>query len=187
MRKSQIKELYDKFLWLKCSMSVYYQRIKHWIDPFTAMKPVERKYEVRSKKYWAELERYNKQPQPKPPKQKFYWRLQKWYSKEEAIKIQLKCKDRKKRWQKDLYVKAYTVKERRYKPDDYEIRITYHSDEAKVFKDEYERMIRETEQKRNETDDIIEAKELKKRLDKLIEEYALFISYNTNTNECESL
>ena len=80
-------------------------------------------------------------------------------------------------------MKAYTVKERRYKQDDYEIRITYHSDEAKVFKDEYERMIRETEQKRNETDDIIEAKELKKKLDKLIEEYALFISYNTNTNE----
>ena len=183
MRKSQIKELYDKFLWLKCSMSVYYQRIRRWIDPFTAMKPVERIYEVRSKKYAEELERYTKQPQPKPPRQKFYWRLQKWYSKEQAIKIQLIKKDRKKRWQKDIYVKAYTVKERRYDPDNYEIRITYHSDEANVFKREYERMIRETEQQRNETDDIIEANELKKRLDKLIEEYAIFISYNRNTNE----
>lgn len=184
MRKSQIKELYDKFLWLKCSMSVYYQRIRRWIDPFTAMKPVEKKeYEVRSKKYAEQLERYNKQPQPKPPKQKFYWRLQKWYSKEEAIKIQLKCKDRKKKWQKDLYVKAYTVKEQRFKSDDFEIRITYHSDEAKVFKDEYERMIRDTEAKRNATDDIIESAELRKKLDKLIQEYTLFISYNTNTNE----
>lgn len=153
-----------------------------------ALKPVEkREFAVRSKLYAKELERYKQQPQPKPPREKFYWRIQKWYSKEEAIKIQLNVRQRKKRWEKELYVKAYTVKERRYKPDDYEIRITYHSDEAKVFKDEYERMIRETEQKRNETDDIIEAKELKKKLDKLIEEYALFISYNKNTNDCESL
>ena len=183
MRKSQIKELYDKFLWLKCSMSVYYQRIKHWIDPFTAMKPVERKYEVRSKKYWAELERYNKQPQPKPPKQKFYWRLQKWYSKEEAIKIQLKCKDRKKRWQKDLYVKAYTVKEQQFKQDHFEIRITYHSDEAEVFRKEYERMIRETENQIYGSEDEFEKKELTKNLDDLIKEYAIFISYNSKQNE----
>ena len=183
MRKSQIKELYDKFLWLKCSMSVYYQRVKHWVDPFLAVKPVERKYEVRSKKYAEQLERYNKQPQPKPPKQKFYWRLQKWYSKEQAIKIQLIKKDRKKRWQKDIYVKAYTVKERKYDPDNFEIKITYHSDEAKVIADEYERMIRDIEDKRNSTDDIIESNQLRKKLDKLIEEYAIFISYNTKTNE----
>lgn len=149
-----------------------------------ALKPVEkREFAVRSKLYAKELERYKQQPQPKPPREKFYWRIQKWYSKEEAIKIQLNARQRKKRAEKDLYVKAYTVKERRYKPDDYEIRITYHSDEAKVFKEEYERMIRDTEAKRNATDDIIEAKELKARLDKLIEEYTLFISYNTKQNE----
>lgn len=153
------------------------------MNRFDALKPVERKYEVRSAKYKDELERYNKQPQPKPPKQKFYWRLQKWYSKEEAIKIQLIARDRKKKIQKDLYVKAYTVKERRYKQDDYEIRITYHSDEADVFRKEYERMIRETEEKRTSTDDIIESAELRKKLDKLIQEYAIFISYNRNTNE----
>ena len=95
----------------------------------------------------------------------------------------MNARQRKKKSEKELYVKAYTVKERRCKPDDYEIRITYHSDEAKVFKDEYERMIRDTEAKRNATDDIIESAELRKKLDKLIQEYALFISYNTNTNE----
>lgn len=184
MRKSQMKELYDKFLWPKCSMSVYYQRIKRWIFPLEALKPVEkREFAVRSKLYAKELERYKQQPQPKPPREKFYWRIQKWYSKEEAIKIELNARQRKKKAEKELYVKAYTVKERRYKPDDYEIRITYHSDEAKVFKDEYERMIRDTEAKRNATDDIIESAELRKKLDKLIQEYALFISYNTNTNE----
>lgn len=80
-------------------------------------------------------------------------------------------------------MKAYTVKEQRFKSDDFEIRITYHSDEAKVFADEYERMIRETEQQRNETDDIIESTELKKKLDRLIQEYAIFISYNSKQNE----
>ena len=183
MKKSQIKELYDKFLWQKCSMSVYYQRIKRWINPIEAMKPIQREYEVRSKKYWEELERYKKQPQPKPPRDRFYWRLQKWYSKEEAIKIQLIAREKKKRTEKELYVKAYTVKERQYKKDDHEIRITYHSDEAQVFKKEYERMIRETEDKRNATDDAVESRELKKKIDNLVEEYALFISYNSNTNE----
>ena len=184
MRKSQIKELYDKFLWQKCSMTVYYQRIKRWMFRLDALKPVEKKeFAVRSKKYAEQLERYKKQPQPKPPRDKFYWRIQKWRAKEEAILIQPPTHQRKKKIEKDLYVKAYTVKERRYKKDDYEIRITYHSDEAKVFKDEYERMIRDTEDKRNSTDDIIEAAELKKKLDKLVEEYSIFISYNTKTNE----
>ena len=184
MRKSQIKELYDKFLWPKCSMSVYYQRINKWMFRLDALKPVERKeFAVRSKLYAKELERYKQQPQPKPPREKFYWRIQKWRKKEEAIMIQPPTHQRKKKVEKDLYVKAYTVKERRYKKEDYEIRITYHSDEAKIIKDEYERMIRDTENARDETDDVIEARELKEKLDKLIEEYALFISYNTNTNE----
>jgi hypothetical protein len=52
-----------------------------------------------------------------------------------------------------------------------------------VIKKEYERMIRETEDKRNMTDDIVEWSELRKKLDSLIKEYAIFISYNTNTNE----
>lgn len=183
MRKSQIKEIYVKFLWQKCSLSVYYQRVRRWIDPFVALQPVERKYEVRSKKYAEQLERYNKQPQPKPPKQKFYWRLQKWYSKEQAIKVQLIKKDRKAKIQKDTYVKAYTAKEKKYDPDYYEIRITYHLNEAKAIADEYERMIRETENQIYGSEDDYERKKLTKNLDDLIEEYSTFISYNTNTNE----
>lgn len=184
MRKSQIKELYEKFLWTKCSLTLYYQRIKRWIDPIKALQPPEkREFAVRSKLYAKELERYKKQPQPKPPRERFYWRIQKWRSKEQAILIQPPTRERKLKSPKELYVKAYTIKERRYKQDEHEIRITYHSDEAEVIKKEYERMIRETEDKRNMTDDIVEWSELRKKLDSLIKEYAIFISYNTNTNE----
>jgi hypothetical protein len=70
--------------------------------------------------------------------------------------IQPPTRERKLKSPKELYVKAYTIKERRYKQDEHEIRITYHSDEADVIKKEYERMIRETEDKRNMTDDIVE-------------------------------
>lgn len=184
MRKSQIKELYDKYLREKCSITLYYKRIKQWIDPIEALKPAPPKeFATRSKLFRKELERYKKQPQPKPPRERFYWRIQKWRSKEEAIKIQPPTRERKAKIQKDIYVKAYTVKERRYKQDDYEIRITYHSEEADVIKNEYERMIRDTEDRRNATDDIVEASDLKKKLDNLINEYAIFISYNTNINE----
>ena len=44
-------------------------------------------------------------------------------------------------------------------------------------------MIRDTEEQRNSTDDIIESAELRKKLDKLIGEYAIFISYNSKQNE----
>lgn len=180
MKKWQIKEIYIKYLWEKCSLSMYYHRIKMWIDPLEALKPIEKKqYEVRSKKFTEELERYKKQKQPKPPRQRFYWRLQKWYTKEEAIKIPFISRDKKQRWCKELYVKAYTVKERMFKQDDFEIRITYKQDEAKVFKDAYERMIDEAENQIYRTDDIIESKELRSKLEKLVDEYAIFISYNS--------
>ena len=184
MKKSNIKQIYDKYLWEKCSMTLYYKRIKQWIEPFKALvPPPPKEMEVRSKKYWDELERYKKQPQPKPPKQRFYWRLQKWYSKEEAIRIHLLPKNRKQKIQKDIYVKAYTVKEQQYKKDYHEIKIAYHSEEAEIIRKEYERMIRDIENQVYESEDDYERKQLTKNLDDLVQEYSLFISYNTNTNE----
>ena len=73
MRKSQIKEIYDKYLREKCSMTLYYKRIKQGVDPFKALLPAPPKeFAVRSKLYRKELEWYKKQPQPKPPREKFY-------------------------------------------------------------------------------------------------------------------
>lgn len=179
MRKSQIKELYDKFLWLKCSMTLYYQRIKRWVNPIEALKPVEKKeLATRSKMYAEEVERYKKQPQPKPPYHRFYGRLQKWYTKEEAIKIQLIAKPRKKKQQKDIYVKTYTVKQQQNQKDFFEIKIRYKKDEAKVFQDVYERMIQELE---NQLlyEDVSRMRELNAKIDQLKAEYQLFISYQT--------
>ena len=161
-------------------MTPYYKRIKRWVDPFVALQPAdEREYAIKSKKYSKELERYDKQPQPKPPRQKFYWRVHNWYSKEEAIKIQFVARDKKPKTAKDIYVKAYTVQKQQYKKDYYEIRITYHSDEAEVFKKEYERMICDIENQIYGAEDEFEKNELTKNLDDLIQEYSLFISYNT--------
>lgn len=63
------------------------------------------------------------------------------------------------------------------------IDIKYSKEEADVFKKEYERMIRETEDARFETDDIDEARYLRNKLEELKAEYQLFISVNYNDNE----
>ena len=188
MRKSQIKELYDKFLWIKCSMTLYYQRIKRWISPLEALKPVEKKeLATRSKMYAEEVERYKKQPQPKPPYHRYYGRLQKWYTKEEAIKIQLIRKERKKKKLKDVYVKTYTVKQQQNQKYFFEIKIRYKPEESAVFKAVYENMIQELEDKREFTDDVIEAKEIRQKIDQLKAEYQLFISYQTRDELLQNL
>ena len=180
MRKSQIKELYVKYLRPKCSLTLYYQRIKRWVDPIEALKPPEKKeFAVRSKLYWEQLERYKKQPQPKPPRERFYWRIQKWRTKEEAIKIQPRFHERKPKPPKDIYIKTYTVEAQKFKQDYREIRITYPTEEADVFKAEYMRLIDDLENERRLCEDTIEANEIRKRLSKLESEFAIFSSYNS--------
>lgn len=80
-------------------------------------------------------------------------------------------------------MKAYTVKEQQDKKDYHEIKIAYHSEEAEIIRKEYERMIRDIENQVYESEDDYERKQLTKNLDDLVQEYSLFISYNTNTNE----
>ena len=180
---STIKDLYRNYLWEKCSLSVYYKRIRDWLSPFEAVKKPERKeFGVRSKLYAEQLIRYKSQPQPKVSREIFYWRIQKWRKKEEAILLDPPTHERKKFVNRTVRV-AYASKEQRVDPSDSEIRITYHSDEAKVIADEYERLIETLEEQRNNTENPVEASNLRDRITKLNEEYKIFLSYNPKQNE----
>ena len=182
MRKWTVKDIYDKYLWEKCSMSVYYQRVRKWIDPFKALKPVENKIDVRSKKFSKELFRYHKQPSPKPTRWTFYQRLVKWYPKEEAIRIDLVKRERKPlNYNYKTYEPTYWWQKKKEQKDYFWIWIKYKDEESDVIKKEYEHMINELESLIVEDEE--ERKSLNIRIEELKKEYHDFISNNTATNE----
>lgn len=169
--------MYNKYLWEKCWLSLFYRRIYQWMPLNEAIKPVKKKEkDVRSKLFANELERYYKQPEPKPDKAKFYWRLFKWYTKEQAIQVELVYKKRKPTIKKNwLYIVPHT-KPISPKQDNYEIRITYSKEEADVIKKEYEMLINVLETTIYE--DELLAKENKIKIEWLKQEYLLFKTYN---------
>lgn len=177
MAKLNIKELYDKYLWEKCWITLFYKRIYKGMPIDEAIKPVRKSWNgVRSKLYSEELERYYKQPEPKPDKAKFYGRLFKWYSKEEAIKEKLVLKTRKKKKPKltPAYVRTYTPVINN--KDHFDIRITYRKEEAEVIRKAYRNLIEDLE--RTIVEDEAEAKSLQSRIKELKQEYFIFNNYN---------
>lgn len=175
----RIKELYDRYLWEKCWLSLFYKRMYKWLPLQEAIKPVEKKdHDVRSKLFADELEWYYKQPEPKADKAKFYWRLFKWYTKEQAIKesLQLKQRQKKKPKHTPAYIPVHSWTNEKPKQDESEIRITYKKEEADVFRKEYEWMINDLE--RVIVEDEQEAKSIKQKIDDLKKEYFIFIKYN---------
>lgn len=177
MKKSQTKELYIKYLWKKCSLSTYYARIKLWIPPLEALKPIEKKVDIRSKRFNDELQRYYKQPKPKPEKTTFYQRLYKWYSKEEAIMVDLFKKERKPlNYNYRTYEPTYELWKNKVNEDHIWIWIKYNKEESNVIKKEYEKMIHELESLIVEDEQ--ERKSLDTRIEELKKEYHDFISIN---------
>ena len=179
MAKLNIKELYDKYLWEKCGISLFYKRIYKGMSIQEAIKPVKKSVnEVRSKMFGKELERYYEQPEPKPDKAKFYGRLFKWYPKEEAIKETLIPKQRKKKKPKHTpaYIPVRSRTNEKPKKDDREIRITYKREEAEVIRKAYKEIINDLE--RTIVEDETEAKSLQIKIKELKQEYFIFNSYN---------
>lgn len=181
MWKSQIQQAYVRYLWEKCSRSTYYKRIKQWMSIEEALKPVtdedrHRKWKIRSSKFQEELEWYYNQKWEKVDRKKFYQRLYKWYSKEQAIKIDFEfTKTSPQKRNKPLYKRPITpIQKAEPDSDRYEIRIKYSKEEAQIIKNEYIRIIDDLEWKRSITEDLIESKEIQKQLNSLKKEYELF-------------
>lgn len=189
MRQSEIAQIYEKYLWEKCSRTKYYQNIKAWMLPFEALKPIpkEKRYQrkVKSEKFKEELKRYNEYEWPKVNKARFYQRMYQWRNKEEAIKLDFWIHYTKKRnVKKEVYQrpKKTPIEKKADDPDKREIRITYSKEEAEVMKKTYEDMIEEVENQILYAD-VGEISKLNEKLNNLVQEYQTFISYNTNTNE----
>jgi len=184
MKKSQIAELYEKYIWEKCSRTTYYKNIRAWMSPLEALKktPKEKRYKkwkISSVKFPKELERYYQQEWPKAKKDRFYQRLYQWRSKEEAIKVDFWIHYTKLPKKKTpVYARPFKLPVIKKKNKDYtEIRIRYSKEEWDVIKKEYERIIEEIEQQILYEEDVSSIRELNKKIDQLKAEYELFISY----------
>lgn len=173
-------ELYDKYLWEKCSKMTYYNRVRQWMDYIEALKPIDKtnsKWVTRSKKYQDEMDWYYQYEWPKVNRQRFYQRMYRWYPKEEAIRVDFTPKKKKlPTLNKNLYIRSTVTKK---KPkEDIDIEIKYQRDEADVIKREYERMIDDLEYQWKATDDPIEAKEINDKIEKLKIELNEFCKIN---------
>lgn len=175
-------ELYNKYLWEKCSKMTFYNRIKKWLWISEAIKPVDRenwhsRWNIITKKYWVEMQWYYEQQCEKVNRNIFYQRLTRWYSKEEAIKIKFTPRPKK------VPTKTNPWYIRKPKPiiqkkiDDTIIRYT--KEESDIIKKEYEKMIEEKEYQIRGCDDPMEVKEINDMIEKLKNEYNTFckISY----------
>ena len=181
MKKSELSEAYEKYLWPKCSRTTYYKNIRAGMNFIDALKPVPhtKRYHkgmVKTKRFADELKRYYDQPWDKVSKSRFYQRLYQWWCKEEAIKIDAPIHYK---WMpkkvKPQYVRPITptIKDE-IDPDTMEITVKYSVDEALVFKAEYEKIINDLHQKYYATDDTLEAREINNKLDLLVKEYQKF-------------
>lgn len=190
MKKSELAEIFNKYLWKKCSKTTYYQRIRAWLSPFEALKPIpnEARYKphkIKSERFAEELKRYIEYEWPKVNKSRFYQRLYQWRNKEEAIKLDFWIHYTKKpKLKKELYHRPQKtpIEKKCDDPDKREIKITYTKEEAEVMKKTYEDMIEEVENQILYAD-VGEISKLNETLTNLVQEYQTFISYNTNTNE----
>lgn len=182
MRKELI-DAYYKYLWEKCSISTYRNRIQKWWDFIEAVKPVEkgkwhRKWMVVSKRFPDEMDWYFQQECAKVNRSTYYQRLYRGYPKEEAIKLNVEPKKKK------VIVEAPKIwyirkpKPQKKPENDNDIRIRYSKEEWAVIRKEYERMIEELEYRWRASDDPIEAKSILAQLDMLKDEYNVFLIYN---------
>lgn len=181
MKKSELADIFKKYLWKKCSKTTYYQRIRAWIDPFEALKPIPKevryKKKIKSDRFADELNRYYEYEWAKVNKSRFYQRLYQWRNKEEAIKLDFWIHySNKQKVKKEAYHRQKKI-ENTESENIEEIKITYSKEEAEAMKKEYEKMIEELENQILYAD-ITETSKLNQKLDNLVQEYQTFISYN---------
>ena len=185
MKNSELAQAYEKYLWEKCSRTTFYERIRKWYDLISALKPVthEERYtrEIKTKKFEEEMRWYDNVWGEKPDRMRYYQRLYQGWSKEEAIKVKPeKHYNFKFKKKKDVYVRKNTPIVKKVDDKDYyEIRIRYKKEEYEVIRKEYMRMIEELEIQGYNTEDVIEAREIYARLEKLRQEFGVFSMANT--------
>lgn len=188
--KQMCQEFYNSWKGEKISFLSFYQKYNMWkwlVSMEEAI--VAKKYEPHKKKptwKWAEeFIWYDQQMEPKANRGLFRGRLNSWYCKEEAIMVwedreKAKAKRKEATIQKPSkqYVSRSANSLVRDSEDRHYIDITYPKDVARVFRNEYERMIGDTEDELMFTQEKEKVVELNSRLDDLTDELDTFNRYN---------
>ena len=189
--KKQIAyEFYNSFKGDKVSRPTFYYRVRLWNDDNwnelikTKIRTAYNRRSTTPKGKWAEeMLRYNTQPEPKATRSLFRNRLNGGYKKEDAILIGdkwLKVKRKKKIYYPQAQ-KTYTPKKSVPKTIDesrYKIEITLSKEEARVFREEYMKMIEQLEWELTYTEEKTEVVGLNNKITQLQKELMIFNCYN---------
>lgn len=191
--KEQAYEFYNSFEWEKITRPTFYQRVRlGWGESWEEKIRVKVKNQYRRRdntpkgKRAVEMTWYNEQPEPKASKSLFRNRLNGGYQKEDAIlmgepwmAVRAKKKPRISQPPK-VYVPQKVVQKA---PDEnnFLIKVTLPTEEARVFRKEYQKMIEELEWELTYTSEKTEVKEMNDKLERLQKELAVFDSYNPKT------
>lgn len=189
-QKQKAYEYYNSYKWDKVAWPTFYQRVRLWWDESREERikvKIKRQYNKKiavPKWKWAkEMIWYNEHPEPKASKCLFRNRLNCGYWKEEAILIWdewLKIKREKKKHCPQVQ-KTYTPKPKVVKPvdeRDFKIEITLPKEEARVFREEYMRMVEQLEWELSYTEEKTEVVGLNKKIAQLQKELMIFNCYN---------
>lgn len=188
--KQKCLEFYNAWEWEKITFPSFYQKYNMWKgllsmeEAIQAKKPTWRKKEY-TWKWVEEFKWYENLMEPKANRGLFRGRLNSWYCKEEAAMVWDAREDAKAR-KRQTYTskpnKPYVPKRSDFQIRDSEdwhyIDIAYPKDVARVFRNEYERMISDTEDELMFTQEKEKVVELNDRLDDLTDELDTFNRYN---------
>lgn len=189
-KKQQAYDFYNAYRWEKVTRPTFYYRVRLWWTE-TWEEKIKLKIHNQNRKLnyvpkgkrAKEITWYETQPEPKASKTLFRNRLNLNYPKEQAILM----------WDawlsvrrgRNIYhpgqVKTYVPQKKEIKkenPSDFMIEVTYPSEIARIFRQEYENMIEKIEEDLIYTSEKTEIVELNKRLEQLQKELVCFNLYN---------
>lgn len=188
-QKSKAYEFYNSYKWEKVLWTTFYYRVRlggeeSWEDKIKIKQKEYHRRNTAPKGKWAkEFTWYLTQPEPKATKSSFRNRLNLGYAKEKAILMwDERQKAREEKWDARFSPpKAYVPPKKevlQINEDDFMIKITLSKEEAKVIREEYEKMISEIEDELIFVVEKTEISELNRRLESLYKELQTFNLYN---------
>ena len=179
MFKVKYKHIWEQAPEPKSSYTIFYNRLVSWYSQEQALDPAPKNLNRRrspARDYWESYE------WEKSSYNWFMTRVRRWISFDIAINPNIKTRWLYKK-EKELIeiTKSIThaqAKAERYNEDYYKIEVTYNKEEAQVFHNSYRSKIKELEDKIYREEEILTLKELERKLNKIKQEYQVFLSYN---------
>lgn len=175
---NRYKKIRDKLPFPKAAYQNFYNRISSW--RYTVEQAAYPDKIVKDRR-WEARKYYDNYQWDKPEWKTFLSRVKSWRKFQEAIQIwRLGRREIEKPKEIKLVLKKNHKQKQteRYNPENYFIRVTMNTEEAKSYHRTYRSMIAELEDKIYNLEDTSTLSELNKKLEFIKQQYQVFLSFN---------